>query len=301
MRGEGTAESPYIPESCGDFIEAVQTSGVFVKLEDDIDFSKDEVYGEELDGGLNIKCKKCYADKKSDGSLVKVNGLIVRGKNFIYSTDGSSNYESSFENIFFSNCVHKKTVSSGGMPFYVGAGKMTFNDCKISMLIKCNTYNGYVDNANVYYKNTPQFFKFTYLSNITATAQVFQGNRENCTIEFQNLPFGTERSGTTNDIAFKNFKKCSIKGSIDICNIYEYYKTINIYNIENSMFAITFNNKSSLDEFKLYFYGMTDVSVIDKTLIENSNCNLTITGQITKMSTEDIKNLDKLVEANFIP
>ena len=57
---------------------------------------------------FEIKCLKCYADKKADGSLIKINGLKVYGETCI-NYSGTTSSILTFENLFLSNWIFTKT------------------------------------------------------------------------------------------------------------------------------------------------------------------------------------------------
>lgn len=292
----GLENNPYTPITCEQFMWAINQNGKYVKLTQDIDFSKSEFYQNGINNFLDARCIKCYSEKEQP---CKINGLKITSKNFIQS--GASLIQ--FENVFFSNCIHVKTQSYEGASFYVNNNqKMQFDNCKISMLIHTIIYGPQVAN-NVIFNNTAMFFRF---SSLKADSQlILNGTFKDCTIEFQDVPIICTSDGNSNGSRmFLNLIRCSVKGNFLIKKMDSNEGNLRMIS-ENSIFALSFENETDQNESKKSIKlggNYTNVSVIDKTLLDNSDFNFIIENELlVDLSTDEIKNKEKLVSIGFLP
>jgi hypothetical protein len=152
-----TENDPYIPTTYDELLYAIQTSGVYVKIVQDFDFSLssgDGVPGSDSgwrDGlvktastaeCLTFKCQKLFADDKpNNGGKYEITGLNSGTAPYLFAYGGSN---AIVDNISIVNCVTMTTGSrytvTGTSPGYVdGSGSLTFNNCQLSLLVICGS------------------------------------------------------------------------------------------------------------------------------------------------------------------
>lgn len=126
MRGDGTENNPFIPETLTEFIQAVGDSNrPYVELDHDILANEDSNYTGELSSPIQI-----YA-QRLNGNGYSVKGVTVNSASaIIVQTEGA--FQILIENISFLNFFHKRTnpdytLSRGG------SNSVLFKNCFFSI------------------------------------------------------------------------------------------------------------------------------------------------------------------------
>lgn len=129
MRGDGTENNPFIPETLTEFIQAVgptSGSGVYVELEHDILANEDPEYSGELNSEIYFNVKKL------DGKGYSVKGVTFRSPSMIQLAGNPG----VIQNISFLNFYHKRTTT-GDYSIYSTAsaslGFLHFENCNFSV------------------------------------------------------------------------------------------------------------------------------------------------------------------------
>ncbi len=117
--GQGTQESPYIPEDFTGFLHCIAQTDSYVKLESDIDAAADSGYDGILYEPVTFNCQKCYAE-----SLKKIIGVTVSADNAIV-TSGMEEGQQEISNIGFLNWSFKQSgnTGTGSVGSLIKAGK----------------------------------------------------------------------------------------------------------------------------------------------------------------------------------
>lgn len=124
--GQGTQESPYIPEDFTGFLHCIAQTDSYVKLESDIDAGNDPDYEGLLDESVVFNCKECYAD-----SLKKIIGVTVCAEHAIQIPGGASENRKIIRNIGFFNWSHKQRGTNAVALIRIG-NYVTMLGCPVS-------------------------------------------------------------------------------------------------------------------------------------------------------------------------
>ena len=147
IKGTGTEEDPFIigdyPDENMDsrftnLLDALATSGAYVKLASDIDVSKSKIYRTGITEPLTIKTASFYADENKKA----IKNLIVQNS---YLIDFYFNGNQRTENIQFLNFIHKGEQ----LDLYIRYGPTVLRNCDFSVLKNClHKQNYYAFNSD---------------------------------------------------------------------------------------------------------------------------------------------------------
>lgn len=321
----GSESNPYTPETCAQFMYAVEQAGKYVKLTKNIDFAKDEFYQQGITSQLYISCAKLYADgKNSDGSLIGINGLSINAEQF-FRFIMNSGVSILVKNISFRNCIWSK-ISEGSSFVYIdtsrGSSFITFEDCSLSFLIKWNGYNmtfeGRQDGLKLlYYVGCSEFYTFSGTpaprgSSTSYWTNVFSIQRQYCTVQFRNLFYYCGNNGSN----YRNYfieglsqngnsvmYKCTFVGDIELQGIPNYESiTTDFYiaNVENCCFALTMTNGNTQSKL-VSTSGARGISIINKDTVDD-DIKISTSTLFVALTDAQMKDQDYLTEkVGFLP
>ena len=148
MIGTGTIDDPFIPTTLDEFRTAVSTDDAYVKLENDIDVSKDVKYRSGFTAPTNgrifeISCKRIYADTKRAVKNLIINGAM---KNFIYAYRAYSTI--TVENIQFLNILIRNCTDSWLYVYYYQSCTLNLINCDFSAFVLSNVCKPLLDGSH---------------------------------------------------------------------------------------------------------------------------------------------------------
>ena len=315
IAGHTTESDPYIPTTYDELLYAIQTSGVYVKIAQDFDFSLssgDGVPGSDSgwrDGlvktasttqCLTFKCQKLFADDKpnNDGKY-KITGLNSGTAPYLFAYGGSN---AVVDNISIVNCVTMTNVGyrtvTGNSPGYSPSGSsLTFNNCQLSLLVICGSNS--VMPSSAAFNNCSIFMKISMSRNNYPTSHFCGWSCDQCTIQVTGLQltFGLVQNNIIN--LFTNLQNSTAYLSAD-AHMPTSYPNARIRDSAHSCFILDISvdtpNVGQVD-----FYNMIGVSVVDKTLLDNSGITYTQYGNVEFLTTTEMKSENSLISVGFLP
>jgi hypothetical protein len=130
MTGTGTQTDPYIVSEYADFIEAIQTSDVYVKCADNTVWDFNEIAPTGLKDVINVNCSEINGN-----NAVLINITIDTARDVF-----DFNVATTIKNLNFLNFYLVRKTENYPALFWCGSSNVDFVNCKISGMLQDNTY-----------------------------------------------------------------------------------------------------------------------------------------------------------------
>lgn len=309
-----TEANPFIPTTYDDLLAAIQTSGIYVKINKDFDFSKSDGTGAGDSGwrsglttsntyALNVRCAKLFADDKSNnGDKYKISGLNSGASYYLMFTSTNDSFTHTIENIAFVNSVTTLNVSQSEQVFWGGnnPSSLIFNNCQISFLVVCSGYTPNMTSTNVYMNNCSVFIKLAMKTGFEN--QFFWWNCNQCTIQITGLMYTCASNSATQSL-FRYLTNSTVLIDMKAAhNTISSNRYLCFFDINHCCFVLNVDASISTGFHILTWFSNTSGNiVVDKTLLDAAGIECTAYGNVSYLSTSEMKDETSLINAGFLP
>lgn len=286
--GTGTESDPWIiggytdtSQDLQNLLDAIGTSGAYIKMAKDIDAAQDITYREGIDHYINIACAKLYADAKT-----KVSGLKIKADYALYCMDSALHY---VERIQFLSFLHYGTKST--LQGSANGGGVYCKECDFSIIKHCDGAAAQCsDLAFGFDYCSLEFsaigYSTTTACNIFSTTLRFYHTQ----IHYVGPVFG---SAYYYNYLVNNGERVGITGALDVRVSLAYLFSGCSYcclagKIANNTTAATLASKSSSN------------TLICTTEISGSY-DTALDGSLTELTADQLKDREYLYSINFLP
>lgn len=297
IKGTGIEEDPFIigdyPDEDMDsrftnLLDALATSGAYVKLASDIDVSKSKIYRNGITEPLTIKTTSFYADENKKA----IKNLIVQNN---YLIDFHFNGEQRIENIQFLNFIHK----GEHLDLFIRYSSAVLRNCDFSVLKNC------LHNQNYYAFNSHERLDAEFCSfdvkivnyGSPSVTSMFSGLKH-CQVNYEGPLPASQDHGLLNKSSYTGITGFLKLNAIN-SKYYPRYKLI--------------SSDCSFCYFAGQIEGIVKISDRDETIVFYNDGNIALicpenVGEIpleynnfTIVSPEQLKSKEYLYELGFLP
>ena len=187
---------------------------------------------------------------------------------------------------------------TGNSPGYSASGSsLTFNNCQLSLLVICGSNR--VMPSYAAFNNCSIFMKISMSRNNYPTSHFCGWACDQCTIQVTGLQltFGLVQGNIIN--LFNNLQNSTVYLSAD-AHMPTSYPNARIRDSVHSCFILDISVDTP-NVGKIDFYNMTGVSVVDKTLLDNSGITYAQSGNVEFLTTTEMKSENSLISVGFLP
>ena len=304
MIGTGTIDDPFIPTTLDEFRTAVSTVDAYVKLENDIDVSKDVKYRSGFTAPANgrifeISCKKIYADTKRAVKNLIINGTMT---NFIYAYQGNSTI--TVENIQFLNILVRNCTNAWLYVHYYQFCTFKLINCDFSAFILSNVCNTLLDGyQGLVCVDTSFYFIYnttTTTKNTKGTTMFYPKSMTNCSIYI-------DCSGIIGGVyplyVLSNATNTNISGNIHMYTFTDYtsYNKLQLLRSCSNVLCSVKISYTTPDIATIKYSGDgSGINIIVTDIIDNATIDIG-DSSIKMITSDEAKDVISLQKIGFLP
>ena len=269
-------------------------------------FQNDPIFREGFDaplyvGGI-VELTKTY--KPADD----IDEIIIQGLHqssnasseghFMTNNIQGANYtNTTFQRIYFKDCVHTKTKDDYTFEAANSNRKITFNNCKISIHVRASEYGYKFDSQYVNWNNCARYIEFSDLNmDSTPSSNIFLGTTYATSTIVRNIALA-KAYGTSYDF-ISNTSYCSWDIQVYLLDrFFAYQPVISASNCFISIIVDRFNSEST--EFDFSFGTMTGVNIINSGSAEHLVPKYPSNSNVKFLSEADCKDYTVLSRYGF--
>lgn len=314
-----TSESnPFVPTCYDDLLAAIQTAGIYVKLESDFDFKNsdgssagDSGWRDGLSSSastcLLFSCAKLFAaDKPNNGGKYSISGLNSGTARSFIDFDSSSNHV--IENIALVNCVttlQDMAYNTSHILSWNASNNNTvvINNCQFSILCICGGFELRLIIPNTTFNNCSIYVG---LSKTNYSPCYIHWSINQCTFQITGLKTSTTRPSNSSGSSFtlfKNLTNSTLFADISLTYGMDSYINLNYITHCCIILNVSWDSASASKTAALYFHyqTMSGITVIDETLLDNASITKPADSNVVYLSTTEMKDKTALIDSGFLP
>lgn len=206
MTGTGTQIDPYIVSTFGDFLTAIETSGAYVELNEDINIAEDETYKHGLTIAVNFNCANV------DGNDHSITNIKITAINAVTYTGSVK-----VEHLKLLNWMHVAVNGNNKYTLKANSDNAVIEKCEFSFTVVANDktvypiYKGQYKSCGIYFTETSGSFQSAYAYIFEMSTGSEYNNIETHGFECKSASVSSESVGV-----IKNCKYSSIIGDCKI-------------------------------------------------------------------------------------